>query len=428
VRLSGPAAQRIATGILGTLPAARRAVFAAFRDAAQQTIDAGLVLFFPGPNSYTGEDVVELHGHGGPIIIEALLARLVELGARRAAPGEFTQRAFLNDKLDLAQAEAVADLIDAGSREAARAAMRSLQGEFSTMVQVLTGAVIELRTHVEAAIDFPEEEIDFLADPALNDRLATVRQHFAAVTRSAGQGRLLRDGMTVVLAGAPNAGKSSLLNRLAGYDAAIVTAVPGTTRDVLRERIHVDGMPLHILDTAGLRTALDPVEEEGIRRAQAEMARADRVLFVIDGAADPTAASYRELAPTLPAQVPVTLLYNKMDLAGAATVAPPPGVPRIDVSALTGQGLDGLRAHLKSCMGYHTLESGSVSARQRHLEALARAQASVEEAARVLKETRAGELVAQELRTAQRALDEIGGEFSNEDLLGRIFASFCIGK
>ena len=428
MRLSGPAAQRIATGILGTLPAARRAVFAAFRDAAQQTIDAGLVLFFPGPNSYTGEDVVELHGHGGPIIIEALLARLVELGARRAAPGEFTQRAFLNDKLDLAQAEAVADLIDAGSREAARAAMRSLQGEFSTMVQVLTGAVIELRTHVEAAIDFPEEEIDFLADPALNDRLATVRQHFAAVTRSAGQGRLLRDGMTVVLAGAPNAGKSSLLNRLAGYDAAIVTAVPGTTRDVLRERIHVDGMPLHILDTAGLRTALDPVEEEGIRRAQAEMARADRVLFVIDGAADPTAASYRELAPTLPAQVPVTLLYNKMDLAGAATVAPPPGVPRIDVSALTGQGLDGLRAHLKSCMGYHTLESGSVSARQRHLEALARAQASVEEAARVLKETRAGELVAQELRTAQRALDEIGGEFSNEDLLGRIFASFCIGK
>jgi tRNA modification GTPase len=428
VRLSGPAAQTIATVVLGTLPPARRAVFAAFRDAAQQTIDAGLTLFFPGPHSYTGEDVVEFHGHGGPVIIDTLIARLVALGARRANPGEFTQRAFLNDKLDLAQAEAVADLIDAGSREAARAAMRSLQGEFSTMIQVLTGAVIELRTYVEAAIDFPEEEVDFLADQALTERLSNVRQHFDAVTRSAGQGRLLRDGMTVVLAGAPNAGKSSLLNRLAGYDAAIVTAVPGTTRDVLRERIHLDGMPLHILDTAGLRVALDAVEEEGIRRAQLEMARADRVLFVIDGAQDPTARAYRDLAGTLPAQVPVTLVYNKSDVTDAGAVSAPPGVPRIEVSALTGQGLEALRGHLKSSMGYFTLESGSVSARQRHIEALERARASVEEAARVLKETRAGELVAQELRAAQRALDEIGGEFTNEDLLGRIFSSFCIGK
>jgi tRNA modification GTPase len=428
VRLSGPAAPAIATAVLGTLPAARRAVFAAFRDAEHQTLDAGLVLYFPGPHSYTGEDVVEFQGHGGPVIVESLIARLVELGARRANPGEFTQRAFLNDKLDLAQAEAVADLIDAGSAEAARAAMRSLQGEFSTMIQVLTGALIELRTYVEAAIDFPEEEIDFLADKALGARLASVRQHFEAVTRSAGQGRLLRDGMTVVLAGAPNAGKSSLLNRLAGYDAAIVTAVPGTTRDVLRERIHIDGMPLHILDTAGLRRARDPVEEEGIRRAQAEMARADRVLFVIDGAQDPTAQAYRELAATLPAQIPVTLLYNKSDVTDAAAVSAPAGVPRIDVSALTGAGLDGLRAHLKSSMGYFTLESGSVSARQRHLEALARARSSVEEAARILQQSRAGELVAQELRAAQRALDEISGEFTNEDLLERIFSSFCIGK
>jgi tRNA modification GTPase len=282
--------------------------------------------------------------------------------------------------------------------------------------------------YVEAAIDFPEEEVDFLADRELGERLAKVRRHFAKVTRSAGQGRLLRDGMTVVLAGAPNAGKSSLLNRLAGYDAAIVTAEPGTTRDVLRERIHVDGMPLHVLDTAGLRTALDPIEAEGIRRAQAEMARADRVLFVIDGAADPSAQAYRELAAALPAAVPVTLVYNKSDVADAHALAVPAGVPRVDVSALTGAGIDGLRAHLKSCMGYHTLESGSVSARQRHLEALARAAAAVEEAARVLNETRAGELVAQELRTAQRALDEISGEFTNEDLLGRIFSSFCIGK
>ena len=428
VRMSGPAAQSIAAAVLGTLPPARRAAFAAFRDAEHQTLDAGLALFFPGPHSYTGEDVVEFHGHGGPVIVESLIARLVELGARRANAGEFTQRAFLNDKLDLAQAEAVADLIDAGSREAARAAMRSLQGEFSTMIQVLTGAVIDLRTHVEAAIDFPEEEVDFLADTALAERLATVRQHFEAVTKSAGQGRLLRDGMTVVLAGAPNAGKSSLLNRLAGYDAAIVTAVPGTTRDVLRERIHVDGMPLHILDTAGLRVALDAVEEEGIRRAQLEMARADRVLFVIDGDSDPSAQTYRDLANTLPAQVPVTLVYNKADITDTSAISAPPGVPRIDVSALTGAGLDALRSHLKSCMGYHTLESGSVSARQRHLEALARARASVEAAAGILKETRAGELVAQELRVAQRALDEISGEFTNEDLLGRIFSSFCIGK
>jgi len=428
VRLSGPAAASIATSVLGTLPAARRAVFAAFRDARHETLDAGLVLYFPGPHSYTGEDVVEFHGHGGPVIIESLIGRLVELGARRAQPGEFTQRAFLNDKLDLAQAEAVADLIDAGSIEAARAAMRSLQGEFSTMIQVLTGALIELRTLVEAAIDFPEEEIDFLADPVLSERLATVRKHFEAVTRSAGQGRLLRDGMTVVLAGAPNAGKSSLMNRLAGYDAAIVTALPGTTRDVLRERINVDGMPLHILDTAGLRVARDPVEEEGIRRAQAEMARADRVLFIIDGALDPAAHAYRELAATLPPEVPITLVYNKSDITEAGAVSAPSGLPRIDVSALTGYGLDTLRAHLKSCMGYFTLDSGSVSARQRHLEALARARASLEEAARVLQETRAGELVAQELRAAQRALDEISGEFTSEDLLGRIFSSFCIGK
>jgi tRNA modification GTPase len=428
VRLSGPNAQRIAAAVLGLIPPARRAVLAAFRDAELQTLDAGLALFFPAPHSYTGEDVVEFQGHGGPVTVEALIARLVQLGARRANPGEFTQRAFLNDKMDLAQAEAVADLIDAGSREAARAAMRSLQGEFSAMVHGLISAVIDLRTYVEAAIDFPEEEIDFLAEPALAEQLSSLRQQFAVVTRSAGQGRLLRDGMTVVLAGAPNAGKSSLLNRLAGYDAAIVTAVPGTTRDVLRERIDVDGMPLHVLDTAGLRVALDTVEAEGIRRAQLEMARADRVLFVIDGAQDPCAHAYRDLAITLPVQVPVTLVYNKADITDASAVSAPPGVPRIDVSALTGQGLDDLRAHLKSCMGYHALDSSSVSARQRHIEALARAQAAVEEAARVLQHSRAGELVAQELRVAQRALDEISGEFTNEDLLGRIFSSFCIGK
>jgi len=353
----------------------------------------------------------------------------VELGARRAQAGEFTQRAFLNDKLDLAQAEAVADLIDAGSREALRAAMRSLRGEFSAMVRGLTEAVIELRSYVEAAIDFPEEEIDFLADHELGARFEAVRDHFDGVLASARTGRLLREGMTVVIAGRPNAGKSSLLNRLAGYDAAIVTAIPGTTRDVVRERIHLDGMPLHVLDTAGLRQGGDLVEEEGMRRAHAEMQRADRVLFVIDTVEDPGATAFRDEGARLPADVPVTLVFNKCDLAVGLpvpdTLTRP---PHITLSALTGQGLEELRAHLKQCMGYQSVEAGAISARRRHLEALARAREHTEAAARQLAEQRAGELVAEELRAAQQALSEITGEFTSDDLLGRIFAGFCIGK
>src|SRR5215467_9885216 len=301
VRVSGPKVPEIAAVILGELPPPRRATFGRFMDAQQEPIDAGLALFFPAPHSYTGEHVLELHGHGGPLVMEALVGRALELGARRAQPGEFTQRAFLNDKLDLAQAEAIADLIDAGSREAARAAMRSLQGEFSAMVRGLTEAVIELRTYVEAAIDFPEEEIDFLADRALSERFQGVRKHFKGVLESARLGRLLREGITVVIAGRPNDGKSSLLNRLAGYDAAIVAPLPGTTRDVVREHIHLDGMPLHVLDTAGLRQGGDVVEEEGMRRAQAEMQRADRVLFVIDTAEDPHGRAVREERARLPA-------------------------------------------------------------------------------------------------------------------------------
>src|SRR5689334_3288774 len=300
VRVSGPKTPEIAAVMLGELPQPRRASFARFLDRRQQPIDAGLALFFPAPHSYTGEHVLELQGHGGPVCVEAVIMRILQLGARRALPGEFTQRAFLNDKLDLAQAEAIADLIDAGSRQALRAAMRSLQGEFSAMVQGLTEAVIDLRTYVEAAIDFPEEEIDFLADRELEERLATVRQHFDGVEQSARQGRLLREGMTVVIAGRPNAGKSSLLNRLAGYDAAIVTPIPGTTRDVLRERIDIDGMPLHILDTAGLRESPDDIEREGIRRAEVEFARADRVLFVIDTPEDPDGRAFKDEQHRLP--------------------------------------------------------------------------------------------------------------------------------
>jgi tRNA modification GTPase len=429
VRVSGPKTPEIAAVMLGELPQPRRASFVRFLDKRQQPIDAGMALFFPAPHSYTGEHVLELQGHGGPVVVEAVVTRVLELGARRALPGEFTQRAFLNDKLDLAQAESIADLIDAGSREAARAAMRSLQGEFSAMVQGLTEAVVELRTYVEAAIDFPEEEIDFLADRQLEQKLNGVRDHFEAVEQSARQGRLLREGMTVVIAGRPNAGKSSLLNRLAGYDAAIVTPIPGTTRDVLRERIDIDGMPLHVLDTAGLRESGDEVETEGVRRAQAEIARADRVLFVVDAASDPDARAYSEEKARLPKDVPLTLIFNKCDLAVGLPVSDTiSGPPRVLISALNGTGLDMLRAHLKLTMGFHTAESGTVSARQRHLDALSRARAHVEEGERQLRERRAGELVAEELRAAQQALGEITGEFTTDDLLGRIFSSFCIGK
>jgi tRNA modification GTPase len=432
VRISGPKAPELAAVLVGELPPARQATLARFLDDKGEPIDSGLALFFPAPRSYTGEHVLELHGHGGPLVMEALVARVLELGARRAEPGEFTQRAFLNDKIDLAQAEAVADLIDAGSREAARAAMRSLRGEFSAMVRGLTEAVIELRTYVEAAIDFPEEEIDFLDDAELSGRFTAMQEHFAAVLESARVGALLHEGMTVVIAGRPNAGKSSLLNRLAGYDAAIVTEIPGTTRDVLRERIHVDGMPLHVLDTAGLREGGDPIETEGMRRAQLEMQRAERVLFVIDAAADPRGEAFTEQRSRLPPDVPVTLVFNKCDLVVAQGAKAAPlasgNEPRLALSALTGAGLPELRAHLKACMRYQTVEGGAISARRRHLEALTRARRHTQEAARQLLERRAGELVAEELRGAQEALGEITGEFTSDDLLGRIFAGFCIGK
>ncbi len=430
VRVSGPKAPEIAAVVIGAdLPAARRVTLARFLDAAGDPIDVGLALFFAAPHSYTGEHVVEFHGHGGPIVTESLVKRAIELGARRARPGEFTQRAFLNDKVDLAQAEAVADLIDAGSREAARAAMRSLQGEFSAMVLGLVDAVTELRAWVEAAIDFPEEEIDFLADRELEARLGGVREHFAGVERSARQGRLLREGMTVVIAGRPNAGKSSLLNRLAGYDAAIVTAIPGTTRDIVRERIDIDGMPLHVLDTAGLRDAPDVVEAEGIRRATVEMARADRVLFIIDTVNDPDARAFTEERSRLPPEVPVTIVLNKIDLATGIPLSDTvSGPPRVAISARTGAGLDVLRAHLRDSMGYQVADAGTVSARARHLDALARARRHVDAAEAQLRESRAGELVAEELRHAQIALGEITGTVTSDDLLGRIFSSFCIGK
>ena len=433
VRLSGPLVPAIARELLGgALPAPRRAHLAGFHTAGGEVIDFGLALYFPAPQSFTGEDVLELQGHGGPLIQERLIECALALGARRARPGEFSERAFLNDKLDLTQAEAIADLIDAGSTAAARAALRSLQGEFSALVHAVAQALTELRVYVEAAIDFPEEEIDFLSTQELAARLALVATRFDTVERSARQGRLLSEGMTLVIAGRPNAGKSTLLNRLAGYDAAIVTPLAGTTRDLLRERIQLDGLPVQLVDTAGLRApdaAADVVELEGMRRARAELQRADRLLFVIDGAADPAGRAYDEERATLPPDVPVTLVFNKSDIAGrtgrATAVDAVP--PRLWIAAATGEGVDALRDHLKSAMGYVDDGAGAVSARARHLDALLRARAAFERAAQLL-DRRQGELVAEELRQAQHALGEITGEVSSDDLLGQIFGSFCIGK
>jgi tRNA modification GTPase len=428
VRISGPLVPALAAGVLGTLPEPGRATRCRFLDSAGAPIDSGLALYFAAPRSFTGEHVLELHGHGGPVVMALLIERCLELGARAARPGEFSERAFLNDKLDLAQAEAVADLIGAGSAAAARAALNSLAGEFSAEVARLEAALIELRSYLEASIDFADEDLELLAEGGIEQRLARLESDFVALEAAAEQGRLLHDGCTLVLAGRPNAGKSSLLNALAGHDAAIVTPVPGTTRDVLRERIDIDGLPLTVLDTAGLREGPDEIEAEGIRRAEREMTRADRVLFVVD-AADPGAIDglVRDLA-ALPADVPVTVLANKSDVTRAATLPVAAERMVIQVSARTGAGLDLLRAHLKDVLGYRPPESGAFSARRRHVDALRRAHAHAASARAQLQARTGTELVAEELKLAHDALGEITGRFTSDDLLGRIFASFCIGK
>lgn len=427
VRLSGPDSGRLAARVAGKLPPARMAAYRSFRDPHGAVLDKGLLLWFPGPASFTGEDVAELQGHGGPVVLDRILQCLTGLGARLARPGEFSERAFLNGQLDLAQAEAIADLIAAGTEQSARAAMRSLEGAFSHEIRALVDALVELRVHVEAAIDFPEEEIDFLADGEVAAKLAATRTHLAAVKGAARQGQLLRDGMTLVIAGKPNTGKSSLLNNLAGHDAAIVTPVAGTTRDVLREQIQVDGMPLHILDTAGLRDTDDVVEQEGVRRARRAMESADRILLVVEDALGITDAERTALA-SLPSDIPVTVVRNKVDISGRL-----PGTDLVDgrrelrLSALSGAGVDQLRQHLKACMGYVETE-GDFIARRRHLDALRRAEKALTDAHQQLHGPAAGELMAEELRRAQVALGEITGSFTSDDLLGEIFSSFCIGK
>lgn len=431
IRVSGPACRAIATEILGHFPAPRYAHYGPF-NGAEGIIDEGIAVFFNGPHSFTGEDILELQGHGGPIIMDMLLERCVTLGARLARPGEFSERAFLNDKLDLAQAEAIADLIDASSRSAAENAVRSLQGEFSKRVSALVKRLIELRVYVEAAIDFPEEEIDFLADGHVVQHLDSVQQALRDVRQAAGQGALLREGMSVVIAGRPNAGKSSLLNALTEQETAIVTDIAGTTRDVLREHIHIDGMPLHIIDTAGLRDTPDAVEKIGVARAWVEIEKADRVLLLVDASAtsatDPMTI-WPEFVARLPDQTRLTLVRNKID-----TSAEPAGIdlstatPIVRLSAKTGAGVDNLKAHLKDVMGFTATTEGRFSARRRHLDALDRAMAALETGRAQLDGYGAGELLAEDLRDAQQALGEITGEFSADDLLGEIFGSFCIGK
>ena len=427
IRISGSLTQTIALAMLGKLPPPRLARRAAFRASDQSVIDNGIALYFPAPHSFTGEDVLELQGHGGPVVLDLVLTRLTELGARLAEPGEFSKRAFLNDKLDLIEAEAIADLIAADSAQAAKAALNSLQGEFSKRIHELLECLISTRMHVEAAIDFPEEELDLLQDTVLIKRMDDTQHMIAAIFDSAQQGRLLRDGMTVVIAGKPNAGKSSVLNRLAGYDAAIVTDIPGTTRDVLRERINIDGLPLHVIDTAGLRDTQDRVEAEGIRRARDAMSKADRVLFVIDASEPMHWQAVQTDLDTLPATIPVTLVFNKIDLVQSVSVMDQ-AKTCVEVSAVTGLGFTALREHLKSSMGYNSSEAGEFLARRRHLDALERARNHIHHAQHNLLQVHAGELCAEELRLAQDALNEITGEFTSDDLLGRIFSSFCIGK
>jgi tRNA modification GTPase len=428
VRVSGARVPEITTTLLGELPAPRHATFSRWRDAAGELIDIGLALYFPAPHSFTGEHVLELQGHGGDVVVDSLIERVVQLGARRARAGEFSERAFLNDKIDLAQAEAIADLVDAGSRRAAQAALRSLQGEFSARVNATRAALTSLRVYVEAAIDFPEEEIDFLASAELRERLEDVQQRMAGVLAAAEQGATLTRGFTVAIAGRPNAGKSTLMNRLAGADVAIVTPVAGTTRDLLRERIEIDGVPVELIDTAGLRAATDDaIEAEGMRRARQAIARADLLLFVVDAAADPQLRSLEEERESFPQDVSVTLVLNKLDLASASDVATPSDMPMVAVSAATGAGLDELRRHITARTGHAEESGGAISARARHVEALRRGTNHLEAAHGQLR-TKQVELAALELHGAQRELGEVVGDVTSEELLGQIFGSFCIGK
>ena len=433
IRISGDQASEVAMAMIGRIPKTRYADYCDFKTADGEVIDQGIALYFKGPNSFTGEDVLELQGHGGQIVLDMLIKRVMETkGIRIARPGEFSEQAFMNDKLDLTQAEAIADLIDATSEQAAKSALNSLQGEFSAEVHALVEQVTNLRLYVEAAIDFPDEEVDFLSAGKIAGSLNKIITKLDSVKASAKQGSIIREGMKVVIAGRPNAGKSSLLNALAGKESAIVTEVAGTTRDVLREHIHLDGMPLHIIDTAGLRETVDTVEKIGIERAWAEIETADQVLFMVDGtttdAVDPHEI-WPDFIDRLPNRLGITVVRNKADLTGESLVLTEDhGHPVFRISAKTGLGIEDLKQHLKSLMGYQSNLEGGFIARRRHLEALDLASSHLMLGKEQLEVYLAGELLAEELRMTQLALSEITGKFTSDDLLGKIFSSFCIGK
>ncbi|WP_125718627.1 tRNA uridine-5-carboxymethylaminomethyl(34) synthesis GTPase MnmE [Pseudoalteromonas rubra] len=433
IRISGTLAEQVAHTILGRCPKTRYAEYLPFQTLQGEQLDQGIALFFKGPNSFTGEDVLELQGHGGPVVLDMLLKEISQIdGVRLAKPGEFSERAFMNDKLDLTQAEAIADLINATSEQAAKSALHSLQGDFSKHINALVEQVIHLRMYVEAAIDFPDEEIDFLSDGKVAGDLSAIIEQLGVVRQQAKQGSIMREGMKVVIAGRPNAGKSSLLNALAGREAAIVTDIAGTTRDVLREHIHIDGMPLHIIDTAGLRDSPDKVEQIGIERAWDEIRAADHVLFMVDGTetneTDP-ARIWPEFIEQLPQGMDITVIRNKVDLSGEPTgTSHDHGHALIRLSAKDSDGIDLLREHLKACIGFTGATEGGFMARRRHLDALERAAEHLEIGQTQLEMHIAGEILAEELRLTQQHLNEITGEFTSDDLLGKIFSSFCIGK
>jgi tRNA modification GTPase len=432
VRVSGPLSFAIAEKVLGTIPKPRHALFSEFLDSKGQTLDKGIALYFKGPHSFTGEDVLELQAHGGPVVLDLILSTCLEHGARIAQPGEFSQRAFLNDKIDLIQAEAIADLIESTSESAARSALRSLNGVFSNHIHDITKEMIDIRMFVEAAIDFPEEEVDFLADSQVLSQLEALEQHLREVISSASQGALLSEGIRVVIAGRPNAGKSSLLNTLAGKDTAIVTDIEGTTRDILKEQINIDGLPLHIIDTAGLRDSADVVEKIGIQKAWDEINQADVILLVYDSVAEPSfdpKKDWSDFIERLGRTDHLVLIKNKID---QLTEAPATDIseqwPTIQISAKTGEGINNLKEYLKSAVGFTSNSEGSFTARRRHLDALEKALSHVELGKQQLITANAGELLAEDLRIAQDALGEITGRFTPDDLLGKIFGSFCIGK
>jgi len=434
IRISGPDSAAIAKKITALDPRPRHAHYGSFKAANGDLIDQGITLFFPGPDSFTGEDVVEFHAHGGPVVVDLLLQEILNLGLRLAKPGEFSERAFLNDKIDLAQAEAIADLIESHSIKAARFALRSMQGDFSNLVNTLVSSIVELRKYVEAAMDFPEEEVDFLASGEVDDRLDNIVSKLEKVIEQARQGSILKEGLTVVIAGEPNAGKSSLLNKLAGQSRAIVTEIAGTTRDTLKEHISIDGMPLHIIDTAGLRASEDLVEIEGMKRTWQEIRRADLVILVVDATASNDLESsdlWTSLHQEIGTDKTLFIVYNKTDLSGDTPrldLASAHNATAIYMSALTGNGIEFLKDALKNFAGYNTTEEGGFIARRRHLDALKNSLSFLASAKEQLATHKAGELVADDLKHAHVALELITGTYTPDDLLGEIFSSFCIGK